>query len=365
MVCNSENYFNLIYSGGEPGVVNMAKDLYVLNRYRYLDDFTMMPTLRLYFFSPPALSLGFFQNKLDNQLIKKAKNKKYDIVRRPTGGRAVLHLNEITYSVIASYKCGIFAGKLIETYKIISNFIYNFFLRIGLNPDITSIFAQKKTKKDFNDIFNNTGDDIKVSKVSMVNKVNSQIVIDESADDIIGVNDAEQDKNVFKSTILDIVNKEIINKNFNCFLKAHSYEVTFSGKKICGNSQRRNNAAFLQHGSIYVDYNPEEHYELFENNYGNNWNNGDEKFNSKLDSKKEYNKAKDYFEKITGIKQELAKSNPQNTKAIDYNKLLDKNRLLNVLKTSFEETYNLKAKNYRFDDAEISEISRLAESVRV
>ncbi|MHB1680289.1 MAG: lipoate--protein ligase family protein [bacterium] len=360
----------------------MAKDLYVLNRYRYLDDFTMLPTLRLYFFSPPALSLGFFQNKLDNQLIKKAKNKKYDIVRRPTGGRAVLHLNEITYSVIASYKCGIFAGKLIETYKIISNFIYNFFLKMNLNPDITSTFAQKKTKKYFNGIFNNTGDDIKDIKASKVNKidinkinkVNSHIVVYKSADAIVGVNDAEQDENVFKSTMVDAVNKEIINKNFNCFLKAHSYEITFSGKKICGNSQRRNDAAFLQHGSIYIDYNPEEHYELFENNYGNNGNNnngnnGDEKLNTKLNSKKEYNKAKDsndYFEKITGIKQELAKSNnPQNAKAIDYNKLLDKNRLLNVLKTSFEETYNLKAKDYKFDDAEISEIGRLAESAFV
>lgn len=370
MVYNSENYFNLIYSGGEQGIVNMAKDSYILNRYRYLDDFTIHPTLRLYFFSPPALSLGFFQNILDNELVKKAKNKKYDIVRRPTGGRAVLHLNEITYSVIASYKCGIFAGKLIETYKIISNFIYNFFLRIGLNPDATLAFAQKKIKKYFNGTISNTCDDIKDIKVSKankidinkINKVNSNIAADENAGVIIGVNDAELDKNVFKSTIVDTVNKEIINKDFNCFLKAHSYEITFSGKKICGNSQRRNDAAFLQHGSIYIDYNPEEHYELFENNYGNNGNNGDEKLDGKLDTTKKYNKAIDYFENITGIKQELARSNPQNTKAIDYYKLLDKNRLLNVLKTSFEETYNLKAKDYKFDNAEILEIDRIAES---
>ncbi|MHB1664848.1 MAG: lipoate--protein ligase family protein [bacterium] len=367
---NDENYFNLIHSGGEPGIVNMAKDLYVLNRYRYLDYFTALPTLHLYFFSPPALSLGFFQNTLDNELIKKAKAKRYDIVRRPTGGRAVLHLNEITYSVIAPYKSGFFAGKLIETYKIISDFIYNFFLKIGLNPDAASTFTQKKTKKYFNGSVSNTCDDIKDIKVSKVNnadinkinQANSNIFADKSAYAIVGVNNKEHDKNVFKSTIADTVNKEIVNKNFNCFLKAHSYEITFSGKKICGNSQRRNDAAFLQHGSIYIDYNPEEHYELFENNYGDNENSGAETLGSKLDSKKEYNKVKDYFEKITGIKQELAKSNSQNTKAIDYNKLLDKNRLLNVLTTSFEETYNLKAKDYKFNDTEISQIGRLAES---
>jgi lipoate-protein ligase A len=324
---NGDNGYNLIFSGGERGAVNMAEDLHILNRYRHLDDFTARPTLRLYFFSPPALSLGFFQNKLDGELIKRAKSQGYDIVRRPTGGRAVLHLDEITYSVAASYKSGIFAGRLMETYKIISDFLYNFFLKIGLNPDIR---AQ--------------------------NVVNS---------------------------VENVGNAENNNKNFNCFLKAHSYEITFSGKKICGNSQRRNDTAFLQHGSIYINYNPEEHCELFENNCGNNNNEEvnidktDEdknELNICLESKKEYNqiKAKDYKDyagKITGIKQELLKKNacdskdPKKQIDYDYGTLLDKNKLLSVLKTSFEETYNLKSIDYKFKDTEISEIARLAETV--
>jgi lipoate-protein ligase A len=329
---NDNDGYNLIFSGGERGAANMAEDLHILNRYRHLDDFTVCPTLRLYFFSPPALSLGFFQNKLDGELIKRAKSQGYDIVRRPTGGRAVLHLNEITYSVAASYKSGIFAGRLMETYRIISDFLYNFFLKIGLSPDIR---AQ-----------------------NFVNNLNS---------------------------VNNISNTENNNKNFNCFLKAHSYEITFSGKKICGNSQRRNDTAFLQHGSIYIDYNPEEHCELFENNLVGNGNKevnidkDDEcknKLNIFLESKKEYNRTtanakdyKDYAEKITGIKQELLKKNAGNSKdpkkqiAHDYGTLLDKNKLLNVLKTSFEETYNLKSIDYKFKDTEISEIDRLAEIV--
>ena len=332
---NGDNGYNLIFSGGERGTVNMAEDLHVLNRYRHLDDFTVRPTLRLYFFSPPALSLGFFQNKLDGELIKRAKSQGYDIVKRPTGGRAVLHLNEITYSIAASYKSGIFAGKLMETYRIISDFLYNFFLKIGLNPDTHAQNA-----------------------VNSVNNVGSA-----------GNND----------------------KNFNCFLKAHSYEITFSGKKICGNSQRRNDTAFLQHGSIYLDYNPKEHCELFENNCGNNNNNDNgnnaevnndkddedkNKLNICLERKKEYNKIKakdynDYAEKITGIKQELLKKNVSDSRArdsetqidYDYSTLLDKNKFLTVLKTSFEETYNLKSIDYKFKDTEISEIDRLAETV--
>jgi lipoate-protein ligase A len=340
MSCNNDNdSYNLIFSGGESGAVNMAKDLYILNRYKQLDDFTVCPTLRLYFFSPPSLSLGFFQNKFDGGLITKAKSLGYDIVRRPTGGRAVLHLNEITYSVVASYKNGIFAGKLMETYRIISNFLYNFFLKIGLNPDIHNIHMPS------------------------------------------AVNGASSAGNA--------------DKNFNCFLKAHSYEVTFSKKKICGNSQRRNDKAFLQHGSIYIDYNPEEHCELFENNYVNAQNEENEIFIPKDKDKdkdkyknkdkdklniyskntKECNKfrVKDYAEKITGIKQELFKSNKSNlnlnnlnlkdNQRIAHDVLLDKNKLLNVLQASFEDTYNLKSKVHKFNDAEISEINRLAGTV--
>ena len=319
---NGDNGYNLIFSGGERGAVNMAEDLHILNRYRHLDDFTARPTLRLYFFSPPALSLGFFQNKLDGELIRRAVSHGYDIVRRPTGGRAVLHLNEITYSVAASYKNGIFAGRLMETYKIISDFLYNFFLKIGLNPDTR-------------------------------------------AQNVVNSNSAE-----------NVSNTENNNKNFNCFLKAHSYEITFSGKKICGNSQRRNDAAFLQHGSIYIDYNPEEHCELFENNYGNNENEivhgkNEAQFNIYLENKKEYDKidkinVKYYAEKITGIKQELFKkvqNSLKDKKQAVHNVLPDKNALLNILKTSFEETYNLKSIDYKFKDTEISEIARLAETV--
>ena len=88
----------------------MAADLFLLNKYRTGGDFSSRPTLRLYYFSPPALSLGFFQKDEETResIILKAKNKHYDIVRRPTGGRAVLHKNEITYCVVSSYKSGIF-----------------------------------------------------------------------------------------------------------------------------------------------------------------------------------------------------------------------------------------------------------------
>ena len=59
----------------------------------------IIPTLRVYGWKPWAISLGYNQSKSD---INKEKCSHYgfDIVRRPTGGRAILHANELTYSVV-------------------------------------------------------------------------------------------------------------------------------------------------------------------------------------------------------------------------------------------------------------------------
>ncbi len=262
MSAKNDGYFNLIVSSGRTGSFNMSADLSLLNNYKTMSDFSSRPTLRIYYFDPPALSLGFFQKdkNLDEGIIAKAKNKGYDIVSRPTGGRAVLHKDEITYCIAASYKEGIFAGKLLETYKKVGEFIYMFFINLGLSPD----------------------DDVSLK--------------------------ANEKGNVASER----------GNSFNCFLKTHSYEITFDGKKICGNSQRRNESTFLQHGSIYVDYNPAEHLELFEGG----------SFNS------------DYFDNITGIKQEMRKTGIH----FDSHTLSFK-RLSDIMIKSFRDTYNLESKH--------------------
>lgn len=57
------------------------------------------PVFRFYFWKPPALSLGYHQ-PLSEVLAGECKQAGIDIVRRPTGGRAVLHDGELTYSVV-------------------------------------------------------------------------------------------------------------------------------------------------------------------------------------------------------------------------------------------------------------------------
>lgn len=56
-------------------------------------------TLRLYAWTPPALSLGWFQEVGDVAAYRSAG---YDVVRRPTGGGAVIHHHEVTYAFVVS-----------------------------------------------------------------------------------------------------------------------------------------------------------------------------------------------------------------------------------------------------------------------
>jgi len=56
------------------------------------------PVLRFYGFAPPALSVGRFQSSQDSFLMDKLARDGIDFVRRPTGGQAVLHDDELTYS---------------------------------------------------------------------------------------------------------------------------------------------------------------------------------------------------------------------------------------------------------------------------
>jgi len=60
---------------------------------------TLQPTLRLYQWKPYAISLGYSQSEqfLDKE---KCSLMNVDIVRRPTGGRAVYHAEEMTYSIV-------------------------------------------------------------------------------------------------------------------------------------------------------------------------------------------------------------------------------------------------------------------------
>ena len=77
------------------------------------------PTLRFYAWEPPCVSLGRNQPLADLDLARIAA-RGYHVVRRPTGGRAILHTDELTYSVIASPEHPLMAGLVLDSYLRIS-----------------------------------------------------------------------------------------------------------------------------------------------------------------------------------------------------------------------------------------------------
>ena len=95
------------------GAWNMAVDEAILEA---VGRGGSLPTLRLYAWEPACLSLGYAQPLTDVD-IPHLQARGWEMVRRPTGGRAVLHTDEITYSVIAPLNEPRVAGTVLESYS--------------------------------------------------------------------------------------------------------------------------------------------------------------------------------------------------------------------------------------------------------
>lgn len=87
------------------------------------------PIFRLYGWSPKCISLGRNQRNFN------CENKGIDCVRRLTGGRALLHDNEVTYSYISPISIIPNGEKISDSYKYISGILINFFKTLGIELD--------------------------------------------------------------------------------------------------------------------------------------------------------------------------------------------------------------------------------------
>ncbi len=151
------------------------------------------PTLRFYGWHPSAVSLGYFQDSGKEVNEEFCRSRGIDIVRRLTGGKAVFHQNDLTYSLVAREDNPLFPAGIIGTYLIISQCIINGLSQIGIE-------ARMETGRRLLD-----------------------------CDDL---------------------------KSF-CFSVPSQYEILVNGRKICGSAQARSNGSFLQHGSLLLDFDPD------------------------------------------------------------------------------------------------------------
>jgi lipoate-protein ligase A len=147
---------------------------------------TVPPTLRLYAWQPACLSLGLAQPAGDIDL-QALHLRGWDMVRRPTGGRAILHTDELTYAVIAANDEPLVVGGVLESYHRIARALLR-----GL--ELLALAARADSRYD----------------------------PPEGSDP----------------------------KGPVCFEVPSNYEITVGGKKLIGSAQARRKNGVLQHGTL-------------------------------------------------------------------------------------------------------------------
>ena len=175
--------WRLILDGAHRGAWNMAVDEALVES---VDAGLSPPVLRLYRWSPPALSLGFSQpfQAADGAFCA---SRGVDVVRRPTGGRAVLHHLELTYALVAPLGSGPFTHDLQAAYRAICRALVAGLSNVGVRAAVAG----------------------------------------------------EPEGGMIKPT-----------QAIPCFIGPAAGEVVAEGRKLVGSAMRRVGDAILQHGSI-------------------------------------------------------------------------------------------------------------------
>ena len=101
----------LILDDPAPGAENMRRDIALLHACA---AGSIDGALRIYGFTPPCLSLGRLQPESDVDLVACASDG-VDVVRRPSGGRAVLHDQEVTYALVCRTTDPLLGGHVLES----------------------------------------------------------------------------------------------------------------------------------------------------------------------------------------------------------------------------------------------------------
>jgi len=121
--------WRLIVDPPLPGEINMQRDLQLLAE---VASGSAPPTVRFYSWSTPALSLGRLQKEEEVVDIQACRSSGVDLVRRPTGGRAVLHDRELTYSITAPEDHPLIPGEVVAAYALINQGILAAFHRLSI-----------------------------------------------------------------------------------------------------------------------------------------------------------------------------------------------------------------------------------------
>lgn len=125
--------WRLIVDDPREGAENMAVDWAILEAYERGD---VPSTLRLYGWSRPTASLGKFQ-PVDDVDLNECAARGVDVCRRPTGGRGVLHDDEVTYSMVTGVRDGLPRG-VAASYRVLCDALVAAYREIGIDAGLTA-----------------------------------------------------------------------------------------------------------------------------------------------------------------------------------------------------------------------------------
>lgn len=130
--------WRLILDPPQNGAMNMAIDQAVMEAVGCGE---VPPTLRFYAWSPACLSLGYNQK---SEEVDQARLKKFgwELVRRATGGKAILHTDELTYSVSLPQNSALVVGGIVESYRRLSRALLAGLTQLGIQVE-----SKPKTQK--------------------------------------------------------------------------------------------------------------------------------------------------------------------------------------------------------------------------
>lgn len=123
---------------------NMAVDESILDS---VGRGASIPTLRLYAWTPACLSLGVAQPFADVDTAR-LRARGWDVVRRITGGRAILHTDELTYSVSGSAENPILAGSVLESYNRLAKALLRAVQELGMSVKMKEGKADENSKNN-------------------------------------------------------------------------------------------------------------------------------------------------------------------------------------------------------------------------
>ena len=201
--------WRLIKDSYYTGFMNMAIDEAIMIAHR---EGLVPPTIRFYQWSPAAVSLGYFQDLQKEIDVDVCKNLGIDVVRRPTGGKAVLHDKELTYSFVIRESHPLVNDSILETYKKISGGMIRGLSCLGITAELVPLREKLKSASSGN----------------------------------------EAKPKISHSDIKSI-----------CFSVPSQYEVQVEGKKIIGSAQVRKKEIVLQHGSLLIELEKDKLFSVF------------------------------------------------------------------------------------------------------